>query len=257
MATTIAFTRSGGDNGLFLIGVDGSNERKIYGGSELLRAPSWSPDGQYIVFTRASGEFECRDVGFGICLPDNPFLEEFPLSTRPELGLSRVNINGEEFADLPALTSGQSPDWHESGIVYQSKSGLEVTSDEPGASTRMLVSAPFYQDPAWQPGGDRIVFQSREGSHWEIFAVNSDGSGLVALTRPLTTLVDELPSNVAPAWSADGQQIVYLSNRDENNDAGAWRVWVMDADGGGQRPLDIDVPVDYAFANEQVVSWGP
>ena len=90
-----------------------------------------------------------------------------------------------------------------------------------------------------------------------VFSVNSDGSGLTALTRPATTLVDELPSNVAPSWSPDGRQIVYLSNRDDDNDSGSWRIWVMDADGGRQRPLSLEVSLDYTFGNEQVVSWGP
>jgi Tol biopolymer transport system component len=255
--TMVVFTRGEGENGLYTVGIDGNNERRIFSGSELLRAPSWSPDGQWIVFSRASGEYECRDVGFGICLPDNPFLEEFPLSRMPELSLSRVNVDGNDFADLPARTSGQAPNWHEGGIVYQSNSGLEITSSEPDGATRTLISAPYYQDPSWQPGGDRIVFQSREGSHWEILALNSDGSGLTALTRPATTLVDELPSNVAPSWSPDGRQIVYLSNRDDDNDSGTWRIWVMNADGSGARPISLDVPIDYTFASEQVVSWGP
>jgi Tol biopolymer transport system component len=72
----------------------------------------------------------------------------------------------------------------------------------------------------------------------------------------VTTLVDEMPSNVAPAWSPDGKHILYLSSRDEDNAHGPWRLWVMDADGGNQRPLPIDVPMEYGFGAEQVVSWG-
>jgi Tol biopolymer transport system component len=73
----------------------------------------------------------------------------------------------------------------------------------------------------------------------------------------VTTLVDELPSNVAPAWSPDGRWIVYLSSRDDQNDTGPWRIWVMQEDGSEQQPLSIDVPMDYSFGSEQVVSWGP
>jgi hypothetical protein len=47
-----------------------------------------------------------------------------------------------------------------------------------------------------------------------------------------------------------------LSNRDDENDAGPWRLWVMAADGSNQRPLPVDVPLEYTFSNEQVVSWG-
>lgn len=257
---TVAFTRIGGENGLYLIDIDGRNERLIYSGGENLRAPAWSPDGQWISFVRISGSTSCRLIGFGICIPNfsnlQDLLEDFPLQSVPQWMLSRVNSAGEEYRDLASLESAQAPDWHPNGIVYSALSGIEITHDKPEVTTRAVIQAPFYQDPAWQPGGDRIVFQSQEGSHWEIFAVNPDGSGLTALTRPVTTLVDVLPSNVAPEWSPDGRWIVYLSNRDERNDAGDWRLWVMAADGSNQRPLPIDVPIDYTFGVEQVVSWG-
>jgi dipeptidyl aminopeptidase/acylaminoacyl peptidase len=253
---TVAFTRFGGDHGLYLIDTDGSNERRIWNGSEGLRGVTWSPDGKWLAFVRQSGVFSCRDLGFGICLPDNPFLGDFPITNVPEFNLSRVDTNGENFRDLPALNTAQAPDWHNDGIVYQASTGLEITADRPDAETKALIQAPWYQDPAWQPNGNRVIFQSREGSHWEIFTINTDGSGLAALTRPATALVENIPSNVAPAWSPDGEWIVFLSNRDAENDAGAWRIWVMAADGSNQRPLSIDVPLDYTFANEQAVSWG-
>uniref|UniRef100_A0A540VGI9 SH3 domain-containing protein n=1 Tax=Litorilinea aerophila TaxID=1204385 RepID=A0A540VGI9_9CHLR len=254
---TVAFVREGGESGLYLIDIDGRNERRIYNGRAGMRGPSWSPDGQYIVFSYAIDSYECRDVGFGICLPDNPFLSGFPLIRKPQTMLARVDFNGQNYRDLPSLNTAQAPDWNEGGIVYSAATSLEITQDTPDGETRAVISAPYYQDPAWQPGAGRIVFQSREGNHWEIFAVNPDGSDLTALTRPVTTLVDQLPHNVAPAWSPDGRHIAYLSSRDANNSHGPWRIWVMNADGSGQRPLEIPVEIEYNFALEQMLSWGP
>lgn len=58
------------------------------------------------------------------------------------------------------------------------------------------------------------------------------------------------------AGSYDGAAIAHLSSR-RDEDTGPWRLWVMNADGGGKRPLDTGVEIDYSFASEQVVSWGP
>jgi len=205
---------------------------------------------------RQAGAFKCRDVGFGICLPDNPFLNNFPEASKPEYNLSRVDPDGQNFRDIPALNTAQAPNWQKDGIVYQAVTGIEITTDTDNAKTQAVLQAPYSQDPNWQPTGNRIVYQSREGSHWEIFTINADKSGQAALTHPATALVANLPSNVAPAWSPDGQWIVFLSNRDDSNNAGVWRMWVMAADGSNQHPLPLDGRLDYQYTNEQMVSWG-
>jgi hypothetical protein len=273
--TQIAFTRIGGNaGGLYLVNRDGSNERQIYKASEQIMAPKWSPDGQWLVFSRSNGSYTCNDIAFVGCLSDGelfpvppgglpPALEEardevldgFERISRPNWQISRVNLDGKEYRDLAALDSARAPDWTEAGIAYQSTGGIQITEDTPDGETRKVYHDGWDWDPDWQPGGGRIVFQSKEGPHWEIFAVNPDGTGLAALTRPVTTLVDELPSNVSPVWSPDGQYVAYLSNRMDNNEAGPWRVWVMNADGSNQRPLPINLDINYGFAGEQMISW--
>jgi dipeptidyl aminopeptidase/acylaminoacyl peptidase len=264
----VAFTRDGGENGIYVIDIDGSDQRLIFSGRATLAAPKWSPDGAWIVFSRGDEYVECYDFGRNLCLTEDELpdrlppglLDDLPLVKQYKQKLALVDANGGNYRDLPSLESARTPDWSDRGIVYQSKAGLQWTADTPGAENRLIsfdYLKPFYHDPDWQPGSDRIAFMSKEASHWEIFTVNADGSGMTALTRPVTALVDEIPSNVAPAWSPDGRAIVYLSNRGEDNSAGAWRLWVMDADGSNQRPLPIDVPIEYTFGDEQAVSWGP
>ncbi|MCB0112433.1 MAG: PD40 domain-containing protein, partial [Caldilineaceae bacterium] len=261
--TQVAFTRGGGENGIYLINVDGSNERKIFGERELLRSPKWSPDGRWLVFSRGDEFNKCYlDEDTGECLRFTPFFTEGLETGKDHVRkLARVDTNGDNYRDLAVVPEAFAPDWGNGGIVYQSAAGLQITQDTPEDNNRLLyfeIRRQYHQDPDWQPGsGGRIIFQQRQGSHYEIFAINTDGGGLTALTRPATALVDQLPSNVSPAWSPDGQSIVFLSNRTAENEAGAWRLWVMNADGSNQRPLPITVPLDYGYALEQMVDWGP
>jgi len=260
----VAFTRGGGENGLYLINIDGSNEHKIFGGRELLRSPKWSPDGQWIVFSRGD-EFEPCFVyeDNGRCYRE-PLFPGGNAYANPEdknhiEKLARVDVNGSNYRDIATMEQAVAPDWNSNGIVYQSNTGLQITADEANATNRELyfeIQRQYHQDPDWQPGGGRVVFQQRQGSHWQLFGINPDGAELAALTRPATALVYTMPSSVAPAWSPNGQSIVFLSNRTDADDAGPWRLWVMNADGSNQHPLPVNIPFDYSYVNEQVVDWG-
>ncbi len=264
--STVAFVRDGGETGLYLIDIDGANERHIFARS-VLSSPKWSPDGQSIVFTRHDEGVDCYSLGPNYCMLPEEAKHRFPMGipdtlplvTEYQYKLSAVNSDGSNFHDLAALNSARAPDWSDAGIVYQSSAGIQITADGENAENRAVIFDnlnPYYFDPDLQPGGSQIVFQIRGAAQTDLWAVNTDGTGKHALTQPKTTLVDALPSNVAPAYSPDGSYIVFLSNRQPDNNAGDWRLWVMNADGANQRQLPIDIAIDYTYGLDQVVSWG-
>lgn len=252
--STVAFTRS---DGLYLIDIDGSNERLIFSGRENLGSPKWSPEGDTIIFTRGDEWQTCAKRGNGERCTESNVVSEGQYK-KIMYAIASVDTDGENYRDIVSTKPARAPDWTSAGIVYQSYDGLQLTSADSDAVNTLIdydYLDPFYYDPDWQPGGSQIVFESNEGSHWQIFTINSDGSGRTALTRPKTALVDRLPSSVAPAFSPDGQHIVYVSNMTDSGEAGDWRLWVMNADGSNQRMLPIDLKLEYTFGVEQVVSW--
>jgi WD40 repeat protein len=91
------------------------------------------------------------------------------------------------------------------------------------AGAQRLTDDPAQDDnPAWSPGGDRLVFQSDRSGNHDLWTVNWDGSGLAQLTR-------DLADDLLPAWSPDGGQIAFVSLRDGNPE-----IYLMRAPGPGQ-----------------------
>ena len=95
--------------------------------------------------------------------------------------------------------------------------------------------------------------------------LNADGTGRVRLTKtPLRVIIEQQINgaesrswnNVAPAWSPDGSQIAFLTDR-----TGQWEIWVMNADGSNQQPMFPDevydqLQISYNAVDERVLSWG-
>ncbi|NOX87911.1 MAG: hypothetical protein GXO77_02720 [Calditrichaeota bacterium] len=106
-------------------------------------------------------------------------------------------------------------------------------------------------DPQISPDGKRIVFvvtsyKLKEGtSDSDLYLMNSDGSGLKQLTfNPA--------ADYHPRWSADGKKILFVSARQDGNQA-----WLLPADGGEARrltdfPMGVQNP-EWVGKKEQIV----
>lgn len=107
-----------------------------------------------------------------------------------------------------------------------------------------------------------MVTTGKEGSGvgYDLYRFNTDGSGRVQLTQtPLWVIVQpdqaQVWNNVAPAWSPDAPQIIFLTDH-----TGRWEIWVMSADGSNQQPLFSDevnarLQLTYNLVDERVLSW--
>ena len=115
---------------------------------------------------------------------------------------------------------------------------------------------PSLLSAVWSPDGQRIAvvggtpFTTDTGSSGaaDIYLVNvNDGA--------LTKLTSDSGLNLNPAWSPDGRQIVFSSNRDAD---GRSKLWVMNADGSGQRRLtDVHNTANPIFYGDTTPSWSP
>lgn len=95
-------------------------------------------------------------------------------------------------------------------------------------TTEMISGTEGGSQGKWSPDGGRIAF-SKDG---DIFTMNPDGGNLINLTNSSGS------DDREPAWSPNGQQIVYASNQD-----GPWQIFVIPA-GGGDATKITDVEAD-------------
>ena len=80
--------------------------------------------------------------------------------------------------------------------------------------------------PRWSPDGERIVYRAISGgSNHDIYVMNADGSGKTRLTTDPNW-------DWAPAWSPDGTQIAFISNRE-----GQGEIYIMTS--SGENPVNI------------------
>ncbi len=94
------------------------------------------------------------------------------------------------------------------------------------------------ENPVWSPDGRKIAFIGTREHNSDVYVMNADGSGQRRLTRGMGPAFQRqgaiccLTRPPSPAWSPDGQRIAFLGKPH-----GDWNVYVMNADGSGQRRL--------------------
>jgi SH3-like domain-containing protein len=268
----IVFARwQGSGDGIYLMDIDGSREREVMGVNKP-RSPTWSPDGQTLIYERPTGEKICRSTPFG-CLTDDELrqmfggeeckdfsfgrycIDDFPLTTQSFSGLEAFSLTNGDIRDIPTGPSARAPRHHPTlpQALHLTPQGAAIAFTQEDTPPRLLFSYPELGAPAYSPDGRFIYVSRKDGDSWNIWRYNGDGSNPVALTHP-PMLRDRPISNTAPAASPDGRSILFLTDRN-----GSWQIWMMNSDGSAQRPFasralsDIDFRFDFGLS--RMIDW--
>ncbi len=287
----VAFTRwssssAGSAGSLWVINVDGSGERMISGDLRQAKSPTWSPDGTQIVVNQQNGgtvESEAVPVFLNpptspVVLFDCPWTIQTPegpketlvpcynLLANPQWSLRVITVNDGAPRDLPSDVYAFSPTWNPTNdwqVLYKARTGLQSMDVKRDANWAVTTDTSD-RSPIYSPDGTKVALTYDQHDHLEIHVMNADGSGRKRLTEtPLSIAVDaQLKgqaasqwNNAAPAWSPDGKQITFVTDR-----TGKWEIWVMNADGSSQRPLFTastlkGINLQYNKVDERVLSW--
>jgi len=260
--TMVAFARWGAPHGVFILDLRTGQERRIASVNRP-RGPTWSADGVRLAFTHVTRTRTCVDLGF-VCLDIEDArrrigdISRFPVVNVDDNGLAVFDPATGAPANLISEGTIQSAQWRpgQEQFVFRSRVGLQTL--RPGARPAPLNDDPNIGSPAWSPDGQRLVAQMRINNRTEIVLLDANGGMAAYLTQPPPTYErpgQPPPHNVAPAWSPDGRSIIFLSDR-----SGAWKAYIMNADGSNQRLFLAEVlaavQFRYDFAAERVVDWG-
>jgi len=189
---------------LTIIRSDGSGRRPLTSGAAVDGEPSWSPDGDRVVFV--------RDPGIG------------------DPGLSMLRVGGGNPSGIAAgAVSPAGPRWSPDGrtILFAAEAGgqtdlflVDVTGGDPLNITNTVEEeAPG----SWSPDGRQIAFTApMENGQWGLFVMEATGanrSPLFASDEPLG----------AAAWAPDGDRIAVA--------AGGTSVLVVEVADPANRPV--------------------
>ena len=276
-ARQVAFTRwqgqSNGANGsLWVINVDGTGERQVIGGANQAKSPTWSADGKEIII---SVQQDGTLVDAYVCMVDGvPTPVEAPIegqrcmkqAANPYWGLRLVDVATGAYEDLPREAHSFAPTWNTANgwqVVFRGDRGLE-SLDLNQKTLTVLSAKGSYRGPVLSPDGSKIAVTFNQNAHWEVHVLNVDGSGEVRLTETPQRVIIAAQlankdvvqwNNAAPAWSPDGKQIAFISDR-----SGQYEIWVMNADGSNQHVLVSaaklkGLKIQYDGNDERVISW--
>ena len=223
---TVAATAADGRWQLVTLDVSGKTVAKTLEDTSELNFPSWSSDGDRLVFVSLQ--------------TGRPQVNLLDVATQGRLALTTTASDETH----PCL----SPDGKQVAFASTRSGNYDVfvCDADGGHPTNLTASPSFDSDPRWSPDGKRIAFASNRAAGgglgpFHVWTMDADGGNAKqAIERPLFGWI-------YPSWSADGAQLLF-SDRTGN---GSWQIFVANVDGSSVEQL-----TDGAGSNGYA-SWSP
>ena len=219
----IAFVREGDGvtPGLYVIGVDGANERRL--GDAPNGPPHWLPDGSGVYY------------GVGQFNDDSSDVRVVKLSGGAPTLLERIPARGATMtADMKSFYAAAGK-WPNMGLVHIPIGSHQMhhITNQPGAFFNIAIGP-----------DEKLAFTHADSSrHMQIWTIKG------GTPQPVTQIAAEEGSPQWPSWSPDGKSIaVQVGRYDQKNPASnTAHVWLVDAATGAARKL---APHDRAYLDE-------
>jgi dipeptidyl aminopeptidase/acylaminoacyl peptidase len=160
---------------LFVVGVDGGDERQLTDGDSENEEPAWSADGGRIVFTSMRGDrwdVELIETLYELEV-DSAGTEPKRLTQADESGTSAsFSSDGTLIAFVHTPEDGTNPRHSQIAVMKADGSERRVLT---GDLDRQCAPYPLGREPVWD--GERVAFGVEDGGNVHLYSVAADGSG--------------------------------------------------------------------------------
>ncbi|SPD75286.1 hypothetical protein PITCH_A510021 [uncultured Desulfobacterium sp.] len=239
---------SGNESNIFTIAPDGSDSKQItnsvYSDRSFYSSPSWSPDGAKLAFSKelctdpdptgeCSGEYWSMNIDLIDLISATPYPGNKAITLHlpsdsgswmigPALWGASFSPDGNQ---LVAIATGYAR-WDGALVVFETATGdWSFINSWEYWKNKSVKNSP----PVWSPKGDKIAYHVYEENvpdvgyvlRQDICLINPDGTEDQWLTY-------DNHNNAYPAWSPDGNWIIFVSDRDGE---GYLDIWIMDSMG--------------------------
>jgi eukaryotic-like serine/threonine-protein kinase len=182
--------------------------------------PTLSPDGKWILYSKATGNADIYLQGVGGHIPIDLTKDSPAEDTEPAF-----SPDGEQIAFRSERQGG--------GIFVMGRTG---------ESARRLTDRGF--NPAWSPDGKEILFASENITGTPYWRASNSEIGAVNVATGTQRRVFHGDA-VQPQWSPHGHRIAYWSILSPKRDPGQRDIWTIPATGGTPLSVTNDAPVDW------------
>ena len=195
---------------IYLMDIDGRNQRPLVDADGADRAPVFSPDGQKIAFESKAPTQETASAPGST--ENNNTLEIYVIDVD---GSNKTQLTHNEVDD-------GHPTWSPNGkqIAYSSMVGdiyqISIVNASGGTAKQLTFSDASHYHPIFSPDGKRILYVSNAHNHYTLWMMDVDGTNKTQLTN-------HIGAHFEPSLSRDGKKLVFSSDRSDH-----MRIYLMD-----------------------------
>ena len=195
---------------IYLMDIDGRNQRPLVDVDGADRAPVFSPDGQKIAFESKAPTQEAASTPGST--ENNDTLEIYVIDIE---GSNKTQLTHNDVDD-------GHPTWAPNGkqIAYtamvENIYQIFIVDAAGGTAQQLTFADASHYHPIFTPDGKRIIYVSSADNHYTLWMMNADGTNKTQLTN-------HIGAHFEPSISRDGKKIVFSSDRSDH-----MRIYLMD-----------------------------